>query len=260
MRYAREKGYDSIVVSIFVNPTQFGPTEDFDKYPRTEEADLEKLSACGHVDAVYLPRVSDMYPSSSSLDVGATVTVQGFSHQLEGSFRPTHFTGVATVVCKLFNMVQPHGAVFGQKDIQQCMVLKRMVLDLAFNLKIHIAPTKREPDALALSSRNRYLSPEERRNAVIFPEALLKASSKIEKGTLAGELKAWVLSPLEAAVKEGKITSIDYVSLSSASDLSELAEQEPVLQGDRGVILSATIRMGKTRLLDNILINMPGFL
>ncbi len=176
MQAARRPGHLS-VVSIFVNPTQFGPNEDFSKYPRTQETDLEICRQHG-VDAVYMPEVVDIYRVGDA----TSVNVQGVAEPYEGTFRPGHFNGVATVVLKLFNIVQPTIACFGQKDLQQCAVIQQMVRDLQLPLTIEILPTMREADGLALSSRNRYLSPEARQDARHLPKTLAKALAELKRG------------------------------------------------------------------------------
>lgn len=176
MKAARRPGFAS-VVSIFVNPTQFGPNEDFSKYPRTLEADLEVCQQHG-VDAVLVPEVVDIYPVNDA----TFVKVGGVAEPYEGEFRPGHFDGVATVVLKLFNIVQPAIACFGQKDLQQCAVIQQMVRDLALPVQIEVLPTKREADGLALSSRNRYLSPESRAQAAVLPQVLFEALQNLSQG------------------------------------------------------------------------------
>ncbi|HAY12911.1 MAG TPA: pantoate--beta-alanine ligase [Fimbriimonadaceae bacterium] len=176
MRAARRPGFAS-VVSIFVNPTQFGPNEDFSKYPRTLDADLEVCRQHG-VDAVLVPEVVDIYPVNDA----TMVKVGGVAEPYEGAFRPSHFDGVATVVLKLFNIVQPAVACFGQKDLQQCAVIQQMVRDLAVPVSIEVLPTMREDDGLALSSRNRYLSTESRAKAAYLPHVLKECLRSISQG------------------------------------------------------------------------------
>ncbi len=246
---------DKVVVSIFVNPAQFAPTEDLATYPRTLESDLKKLEELGGVDAVLVPTVQDMYPNGIVLDVekqqGAFVSVLGFSHQMEGAIRPHFFRGVATVVTKLFNIVQPDYAFFGQKDVQQCVVLKRMATDLLFPLKIVVGPTMREPDGLAMSSRNTYLSPEQRnvatalRNGLIAAEAKYNSGDRSRKGVI--EAAEHFIRQQEAVTKG--IVQYEYLSL---ADPDTLVECETI--DERGAILSGAIRVGKTRLIDNLLL------
>lgn len=168
---------DTVVVSIFVNPTQFGPSEDFTKYPRPLEADLAACEAAG-VDYVFVPEAEDVYPKGYS----TYIVEEHIAKPLEGTSRPTHFRGVTTVVAKLFNMVRPHFAVFGQKDAQQVAVIHKMVTDLNFSVEIVVAPTVREPDGLAMSSRNRYLTNTQRIEALVISQALRKATSMVEAG------------------------------------------------------------------------------
>lgn len=176
MQAARRPGF-ATVVSIFVNPTQFGPNEDFSKYPRTLAADLEICQQHG-VDAVLVPEVVDIYPVNDA----TSVKVAGVAVPYEGQFRPGHFDGVATVVLKLFHIVQPAIACFGQKDLQQCAVIQQMVRDLSVPVTIEVLPTMREGDGLALSSRNRYLSPDSRASAAVLPQVMFKALQDISRG------------------------------------------------------------------------------
>src|ERR1700690_2542996 len=169
MRRARQE-CDIVVVSIFVNPTQFGPGEDLGRYPRDEAGDRSKCEAAG-VDVLFMPTASGMYPDAPSV----FITGEGTSDVLEGAVRPGHFRGVATVVAKLFNIVKPHKAFFGRKDYQQCAVIRRMVKGLDMDVDIEVLPTVREPDGLAMSSRNSYLSAEERRKAAVIHRALSAA-------------------------------------------------------------------------------------
>lgn len=176
IKLAREKG-DFVVVSIFVNPTQFGPSEDFTKYPRLPESDLEACASAG-VDRVFAPEVEEMYPKGYS----TFVVEEHIAKPLEGASRPSHFRGVTTVVAKLFNIVKPHCAIFGQKDAQQVAVLAKMNADLNFGVEIVVAPTLREPDGLAMSSRNRYLTNTQRVEALVLSRALRKATDMVAAG------------------------------------------------------------------------------
>jgi pantoate--beta-alanine ligase len=176
VKLARAKA-DAVVVSIFVNPAQFGPSEDYANYPRPLEHDLELCAEAG-VDVVFLPPAAEIYPKGCS----TFVLEEAVSKPLEGASRPTHFRGVATVVAKLFNIVRPHIAVFGQKDAQQVAVLKRMVADLHLPVKFVVAPIVREPDGLAMSSRNRYLTPVQREDAVVISQALRRAQEMVAGG------------------------------------------------------------------------------
>lgn len=232
---------DITVASIFVNPTQFAPGEDLDTYPRTEEDDIAKLAAIG-CDYVYLPGVEDMYPEGSLTNVG----VPGMSDLLDGIYRPHFFYGVATVVARLFVHVQPDIAVFGEKDYQQLQIIRRMVRDLGFPLDIIGGETFRDPDGLAQSSRNAYLSEDERSRANQISVALNQAAKQISDG-------ACVEDALEAArttILEAGFSKLDYVSAVDPASLEDLASG-PAESGEEGRLLAAAW-MGKTRLIDNI--------
>jgi pantoate--beta-alanine ligase len=225
-------------VSIFVNPTQFAAGEDLGRYPRDLPRDLALLEAAG-VDLVFTPGPSEVYPPgfSSRIEVGAV------AEPLEGAARPGHFAGVATVVAKLFNIVQPDRAYFGQKDAQQAVVISRMACDLNFPCEVVIAPTVREADGLALSSRNVYLSPTERAAAPALHRALQRARSLVQAGERDGDiLRAAMMAEIEAA---GGF-AIDYVSVADPETLVEL----PHVRG--GALASLAARLGATRLIDNL--------
>jgi pantoate--beta-alanine ligase len=235
VRIARQQG-TCVVVSIFVNPLQFGPNEDFDKYPRTLEADCAKLQ--GLADVVFAPAVADMYPEQQTL----FVEPPPIANELCGAFRPGHFRGMATVVLKLFNLVQPQVAIFGKKDYQQLAIIRQMVTQ--FNLPIEIigAETSRATDGLALSSRNQYLSPEERTEAVHLYRTLTEVVDELKAGSkdLAGiELKA-----SQALAKRG--WQVEYVTIRSQNGLLQ-----PMATEQRLVVVAAA-RLGKTRLIDNL--------
>ena len=232
---------DTIAASIFVNPSQFGPNEDFTTYPRDMDRDLSLLRSEG-ADLVFTPSPEDVYPS----DFDTWIEVGGLSHRLEGEHRPGHFRGVATVVAKLFNVVQPDRAYFGQKDGQQVAVVRRMVSDLDMGIDIMVVPTVRDPDGLALSSRNVYLTPEQRRAAPLIYRALCQAHKLWEDGERSGEsLRSRVQRTLE---QEPLIEKIDYVSVADASSLKEVDTiGQPVM-------VSVAVRMGRTRLIDNVLL------
>jgi pantoate--beta-alanine ligase len=241
VRAAKEHGCASVVVSIFVNPSQFGPSEDLDKYPRDLERDKELLTAAG-VDLLFLPTSDMMYPQGYQ----TWVTVEEVSQPLEGSMRPGHFRGVATVVAKLFNIVQPQQSFFGQKDAQQAAVLQRMVRDLNFPLEMVICPTRREDDGLAMSSRNTYLTPEQRQKAVVLNRSLMTAKSAYEKGERdATRLRQAVLDVLQAE----PLADVQYVSVADAESLQELEGNT-----DRKLLISMAVYFGKTRLIDNLLL------
>ena len=233
---AARDGCESVVASVFVNPTQFGPNEDFTRYPRNEAADLAMLESLG-VDLAFLPSVDEMYPPTATtfVDVGRLGEV------LEGAARPGHFRGVATVVTKLFDMVQPDRAYFGQKDGQQSVVVKRLVRDLALPVEIVICPTVREPDGLALSSRNRYLKPEERAQAPALYYALQAASAAAADGERSADKLRALMHDALAPATLGKP---DYVSIADAETLEELS----VL--DRPALASLAVRFPSARLID----------
>lgn len=232
---AARRAADRVVVSIFVNPTQFGPNEDFARYPRKEAQDSRMLAGAG-VDLLWMPPVEVMYPAGFA----TTVTVGGVSEVLDGISRPTHFAGVATVVLKLFNQVAPDVALFGEKDWQQLAVIRRLATDLNLAVEIQGVPTQREDDGLALSSRNAYLMPDERARAVALPRALGVAERTIARGGDADAALAQARDSLAAAGFE-----VDYVAL---ADAETLGAPEP----GRPLRLLAAARMGTTRLIDNI--------
>jgi pantoate--beta-alanine ligase len=226
---------DRVVVSIFVNPKQFGPNEDLAKYPRKEQVDSRLLSDAG-VDLLWLPPVEVMYPEGHSTNIA----VSGVSEPLDGATRPGHFDGVATVVAKLFNQVKPDIALFGEKDFQQLAVIRRMVADLDFDVEVRGVPTQRDDDGLALSSRNVYLMPEDRAAAVALPRALGVAARAIEKGEDADAALTTARASLETAGFE-----VDYVELVDSETLGA-----PVAGKPRRLLAAA--RIGGTRLIDNI--------
>jgi len=227
---------DKVVASIFVNPTQFGPNEDLDRYPRREKADAALLVEAG-CQLLWLPDVAAMYPKGFA----TSIRVSGVSEGLCGGVRPGHFDGVATVVAKLFNQVLPDVAVFGEKDYQQLAVIRRMAADLDFSLDIVGAPTVREPDGLAMSSRNAYLSKEARETAAAFPRALRTAVTALQNG----DPVAATLDGVRAELLGAGFDAVDYVELRSAEDL------QPLAQLDRRARLLAAARIGGVRLIDN---------
>jgi pantoate--beta-alanine ligase len=234
---------DFVVVSIFVNPTQFGAGEDFGRYPRPLDHDLRQCESAG-VDLVFAPTVATVYPRGAD---STFVEVPGLSNVLEGASRPGHFRGVATVVLKLFTMVQPDLAIFGQKDYQQQLVIRHMVEDLHVPVELLIAPTVREADGLALSSRNRYLSPDERRAAPVLFRALERARHAI----VAGEQRAdRVRQILRDTLESEPLVRPDYAELADAETLEPLGD----LGKGRAAVALLAARLGTTRLLDNALV------
>ncbi|MFN3965481.1 pantoate--beta-alanine ligase [Silanimonas lenta] len=234
---------DKVVASIFVNPTQFGPNEDFARYPRTPEADAEGLARAG-CDLLFLPSVETVYPLGP--EAAVRIRVPGISEVLEGEHRPGHFEGVATVVARLFNMVRPDVAIFGRKDYQQLQVIRHMARDLAFAIDIVPGPTVREPDGLAMSSRNQYLAPEERAVAVEIIRNLRTMREQAAQGLPLAGIEQEAVERLAAA---GFV--VDYAVI-RRSDLSlPLAGNEPGLLG----LVAA--RLGRTRLIDNLEFDGP---
>jgi pantoate--beta-alanine ligase len=231
---------DMVAVSIFVNPAQFGPNEDFSRYPRDPERDLGMLREAG-VDWVFTPSVEEIYPPGYS----TYVEVRDVTTRLEGEMRPSHFTGVATVVAKLFNIVQPTRAYFGQKDAQQVVVIKKMVRDLDFPLQIVVGPTMREPDGLAMSSRNVYLNPQERQAALVLFRALNAAKSLWDRGEHRGmPLRQAMTQTLSAE----PLARPDYISVAKPDTLQELDDTGEAKEA----LASLAVRIGKTRLIDNM--------
>jgi pantoate--beta-alanine ligase len=241
--HAARQRADVVVATIFVNPTQFGPGEDFGKYPRTLETDLQALSAAG-CDLVFLPAAAAIYPPGFS----TYVEPPAVAAPLEGVCRPGHFRGVATVVLKLFNLIAADFAYFGQKDYQQLLVIRRMVEDLALAIQIVACPTVREPDGLAMSSRNRYLSPAERQQAVALSQALLRAERLVAGGEKNG---AALVAQMRKILAEAGISLVDYIALADPETLAE----KPRVDGPAIALVAA--RVGNARLIDNRLLNVP---
>jgi len=231
---------DVVVVSIFVNPTQFGPQEDFSAYPRPLEADLAICREDG-ADVVFCPPVSEMYDPAAA----TTVSVARLTERLCGAHRPGHFNGVTTVVAKLFNIVQPDVAFFGQKDAQQAVVLRKMVRDLLWPIEIVVCPIIREPDGLAMSSRNAYLSPTERRQALSLSAALAWAREQVAGGERSTPI---LIQGMTQRILEAGPASIDYVEVVDAEELT------PVPQVEGACLLALAVRIGRTRLIDNVVI------
>ena len=233
-----------VIASIFVNPKQFGPQEDFAKYPRALEADSEKLSGAG-VDALFLPHAAEIYPSGFR----TYVNVDGLSVRLEGRSRPGHFRGVATVVLKLLEIVQPNFAYFGRKDAQQVRIISQMARDLNLDTEIVVCPIVREPDGLALSSRNAYLSTEERRASTLLHRALTAAKAELAAGTRDSlHLQTVVRKTLEAE----PLAAVDYAEIVDADTF------EPVTRVARPCYVVLAVFIGKTRLIDNLYLEPVG--
>lgn len=241
VRTAKETS-DIVVVSIFVNPAQFAPNEDLSRYPRDFERDKSLLER-EQVDVIFYPDVKEIY----SDDFQTYVEVQNITKGLEGASRPTHFKGVTTIVSILFNAVRPDIAVFGQKDAQQAAVIKQMVKDLKFNISVLVAPIVRENDGLAMSSRNIYLSPEERKDALVLSRALTRAGQMIE----CGETNCpRIVAEMKEVIKTASSSQLDYIKIVNASDF---ADRDVITDGSDYYILVAC-KIGKTRLIDNILV------
>jgi len=239
VRQARKEN-PTVVVSIFVNPTQFGPGEDFQDYPRDLNHDLELLER-EKVDIVFVPSEEEMYPR----DFNSWVDVEKVTERLEGASRPGHFRGVATICAKLFNIIQPTRAYFGQKDAQQAIVIKKMVADLNMNLEIVVVPTVRESNGLAMSSRNTYLNPEERQAATVLFKALSLARELWQGGEKDADK---IRHQMTSLIHKEPLAKIDYVSIADANTMEELKKI------DRPAIVFLAIRIGKTRLIDNVIL------
>jgi pantoate--beta-alanine ligase len=242
MTKAREM-CDVLIASVFVNPTQFGANEDLSRYPRDLARDAELAFTKG-VDYIFAPTLEDMYPNGFA----TYVVVEGLSEKLEGASRPGHFRGVTTVVNKLFNIVQPHFAFFGRKDAQQVIVIKRMVKDLVMNVEIVVGVTVREEDGLALSSRNVYLSSEERKAATVLRRALEKCRQMFNGGERdCGRL----VSAMKNIIETEPLARLDYVAITDLNNLEQLATVPHISP----TLISGAVFIGKTRLIDNIVLN-----
>jgi len=237
---AAKTACDAVVVSLFVNPTQFGPNEDFSKYPRAFENDCALLQADG-VDLLFAPDASEMYPAGAE----TFVEVEQVSNRLDGQSRPGHFRGVATVVTKLFNIVTPDQAFFGQKDAAQVAVLRRMVRDLNFDLALVVCPIVREPDGLAMSSRNRYLSAEDRKHALVLSRALTAAEQQVAAGVVDSDA---LLAAGRAVLAAEPAVRLDYFSIVDPDTL----EDRPDVSS--GALIAVAAWVGPARLIDNLLI------
>ncbi|MGB8337113.1 MAG: pantoate--beta-alanine ligase [Desulfobacterales bacterium] len=239
MRIAKRRA-DVLVVSIFVNPAQFGPEEDFETYPRNLERDLD-LCAKENVDIVFTPKTAALYPDGYQ----SYVKLEHLPHHLCGLSRPVFFTGVATVVCKLFNIVHPHIAVFGEKDYQQLLIIRRMVKDLNINTEIIGAPIVREKDGLAMSSRNAYLTPDQRPAALTLYRSLVQARKRVETGE---RNAAKILNEARDLITSQPETDIDYLSI---CDPETLIDVERI---DRTALMALAVKVGKPRLIDNTIL------
>ncbi|MGA8021183.1 MAG: pantoate--beta-alanine ligase [Desulfobacterales bacterium] len=239
MRIAKRRA-DVLVVSIFVNPAQFGPEEDFETYPRNLERDLD-LCAKENVDIVFTPKTAALYPDGYQ----SYVKLEHLPHHLCGLSRPVFFTGVATVVCKLFNIVHPHIAVFGEKDYQQLLIIRRMVKDLNINTEIIGAPIVREKDGLAMSSRNAYLTPDQRPAALTLYRSLVQARKRVETGE---RNAAQILNEARDLITSQPETDIDYLSI---CDPETLIDVERI---DRTALMALAVKVGKPRLIDNTIL------
>lgn len=234
-----KKAADVVITSIFVNPTQFAPHEDFARYPRDEKGDIKKIRAAGG-DIVFIPRADDIYPP----DFQTYVTVEKLASQLEGAFRPTHFRGVTTIVAILFNICRPDVAVFGIKDYQQAIVLKRMTVDLGYPIKFIIAPTVRESDGIALSSRNRYLSGRQRQEALCLYYALRTAKAMVQSGVVDAKK---IENEMKAAIKSTCPTAaVDYIAFTDFDSL------RPLKRVVKNTICSLAVKVHGIRLIDNM--------
>ncbi|MFP5264655.1 MAG: pantoate--beta-alanine ligase [Blastocatellia bacterium] len=234
---------DMVIASVFVNPAQFAPNEDFEQYPRDLARDAELAFTRG-VDFIFAPTPEDMYPQRFA----TYVTVERLSEKLEGASRPSHFRGVTTVVNKLFNIVHPHFAFFGRKDAQQVIIIKRMVRELAMDVEVVVGPTVREEDGLALSSRNVYLSTEERKAATVLRRALERCRTLYNGGERDG---ARLISSMRSLIEGEPLAVIDYIAITD----TERLEPVETIPADAPTLVSMAVFIGATRLIDNIVLN-----
>jgi len=241
---AARRQCDAVAASIFVNPTQFGPTEDFSKYPRTFDSDCEMLEAEG-VDILFAPSAEEMYPPNAT----TFVVVERLSEKLCGRSRPGHFRGVTTVVSKLFNIVEPDAAFFGQKDSAQVVIIQRMVRDLNLNVEIVVCPIVREPDGLALSSRNAYLDPQQRRQATVLFRSLMRVQALADGGE--SDSARLVAAALDV-FKEEPAVRLDYFEIVDRETL------DPVANTSKGALVAVAAFVGTTRLIDNLVLHGAG--
>ena len=243
VRIAKQQA-DVAIMTIFVNPAQFGPNEDFSRYPRDVVRDERLAEACG-TDIIFLPGQHEMYPAHYY----TSVAVEKLTGVLEGKSRPGHFQGVTTVVAKLFNITKPHSAVFGQKDAQQVVVIQQMIKDLNFDVHIVIGPIIREPDGLAMSSRNTFLSPEERAQSRVLYRSLQQARELLAKGE---RRSAVIISEMMKLIIEQRLARVDYISITHPATLEEIS----LLNACDAVLISLAVFIGSTRLIDNIIVDI----
>lgn len=236
-----------VTVSIFVNPTQFGPSEDFDAYPRTLDADLETLREVGGVDAVFAPPVGEMYDERAA----TTVTVAGLDEHLCGAFRPGHFAGVSTIVTKLFLAARPHVALFGMKDAQQLVILRRMARDLGFGVEVVGVETVREADGLAMSSRNRYLGEEARKQAVVLSQAVSGAREAVRRGE---RRAATLVDSMRSTIEAAPLAELQYAEVVDAETLAPVE----MLRPGQSVLAAVAVFFEGARLIDNAFITVGG--
>ncbi|MBI3579966.1 MAG: pantoate--beta-alanine ligase, partial [Ignavibacteriales bacterium] len=234
---------DIVITTIFVNPTQFGPGEDFERYPRDFAGD-QKLASEAGADIIFSPTKDEMYTP----DFATYVEVDGVSKILEGKFRPTHFRGVTTVVAKLLNITKPHVAVFGQKDAQQAFLIRKMAADLNFDVSVITAPIVREPDGLALSSRNGYLNPDERRRATALHKSLKRAELLMSQGERSADR---LHNEMEKILIEANPTQVDYIAFVNPESFKETGTLTPP-----AVLVALAVRFGATRLIDNMIMKI----
>jgi pantoate--beta-alanine ligase len=243
VRTARAQS-DVVIVSVFVNPLQFGPNEDFGRYPRDPERDSALLAA-EKTDYLFLPSTEEMYPAGAT----SWVAVEGLSEKLDGRSRPGHFRGVTTVVAKLFNIVQPDFAFFGQKDAAQVAIVSKMVRDLNFDVRIVVCPIVREADGLAMSSRNAYLTPQQRKQATVLYRALMRVQSLVDRGEAS---PARLLVAGTQVMAEEPAVKLDYFEIVNRETL------DPVSDVSRGALIAVAAHVGNTRLIDNIVVSGTG--
>jgi pantoate--beta-alanine ligase len=239
-----KKNANKVVTTIFVNPTQFAPGEDYQRYPRDIDRDIKLLESAGS-DYIFIPSVEEMYPSGFA----TYVEVKGLTEMLEGKFRPSHFSGVTTIVIKLFNTIKPHVAVFGQKDAQQTVVIRQMIKDLDLDIRIIVAPIAREPDGLAMSSRNIYLSPDQRKESTAIYSSLRHAEQMIKSGE---RTSARIIDEISSHLMNQPSLKIEYISITDADSLHEYK----VLNEKSRILISLAVRVGTTRLIDNIILTI----